>query len=341
MDLIEDVLSLYFERADFCIVIPINTGLINSTYLINLGVNQFILQAINTTIFPEPEHIISNMLILSRFLKEKDYPKHTLNVRTNRNGFYLTFSNGKVWRMTDFIPNSKAFNQVNSKKQAYEAAKAISEFHYYLKDFSVERISPGIKDFLAFEKRVLAFNLAIQNGNINRIKKSEASINYLNSQVYLIDEYLAINFPKRIVHADAKIGNFLFDLNDENKVLALIDWDTITVGNVLCDFGDMVRTYANVKKEDDPSPADLFSAENYEAIKEGFFYHLKNILSDVELQAVDLTAQVVVLIQAIRFLTDYLNDDIYYSISYESHNLDRTTNQINFIKELNNYLCTN
>ena len=341
MDLIDEVLSLYFERTDYCVVTPITTGLINSTYRIHLGVHQFILQEINTSVFPAPEVIISNMLTVSNFLEANTYPKAILKIRPNRNGFFLTFSNGKIWRMTEFVPNSKEYSTVVSKEQAYEAAKAISEFHFYLNNFPIDRISPSIPGFLDFNQRIAAYQFALENGNKIRIAETLELTEMINSQLYLIEEYLKIEFPTRLVHADAKIGNFLFDEADENKVLAIIDWDTFLPGNVLCDFGDMVRTYTNLKAEDDASEGIIFSPDNYEAVKSGFLHHMASILTEEERKSIDLTAQVVILIQAIRFLTDYLNDDCYYLINYEKHNLDRTTNQINLLKEFNQYLCTN
>ncbi len=341
MDLIEEVLSLYFERTDFCVVTPITTGLINSTYRINLGIHQFILQSINTDVFPEPEIIISNTLAISNFLTTKDYPKHCIKIRPNLNGFYLTFSGGKIWRMTEFVSDSKEFEKVVSKEQAYQAAKAISEFHYYLNDFPINRISPSIKGFLDFKKRVDDFKLALVNGNKTRINEAKSLIEIINNQLCLIEDYLKINFPDRVVHADAKIGNFLFENKNENNVLAIIDWDTILPGNFLCDFGDMVRTYANLKAEDDATDGNIFSSENYQALKEGFLFYTKNIITEEEFNAIDLTAQVVILVQAIRFLTDYLTNDTYYTINYETHNFDRTINQINLLKALNQYLCTN
>ena len=341
MDLIDEVLSLYFERTDYCVATPITTGLINSTYRINLGVHQFILQEINTSVFQAPEVIISNMLAVSKFLETNAYPKAILKIRPNRNGFYLTFSNGKIWRMTEFVPNSKEYSTVVSKDQAYEAAKAISEFHFYLNNFPFERISPSIPGFLDFKQRITLYQFALENGNKTRRVETLELIETINSQLYLIEEYLKIEFPTRLVHADAKIGNFLFDEADENKVLAIIDWDTFLPGNVLCDFGDMVRTYTNLKAEDDTSEGSIFSSENYEAVKAGFLYHMASILTEDERQSIDLTAQVVILIQAIRFLTDYLNDDCYYATNYEKHNLDRTINQMNLLNALNQYLCIN
>jgi len=39
--------------------------------------------------------------------------------------------------------------------------------------------------------------------------------------------------------------------------------------------------------------------------------------------------------QALRFLTDHLNNDIYYGAKYEGQNLVRTLNQIRLLEQYN------
>lgn len=335
----EHILSYYFERPEDVLVQPITEGLINDTFQVSLGINRFILQKINTSIFKSPEVIISNTLAIGQHLKNNNYSKEVVEIIPNRNGNFITFSNGEIWRMTKYIPNSVCINKVQSKEQAFEAAKCISEFHRLLNDFSTDRIQSSIPGFLDYKKRVNDFKLALKNANEERQNIARAEIDYINAHLSLIDEYLQIEFPTRVVHADAKIGNFLFDANDSMKPIALIDWDTILPGNVLCDFGDMIRTYSNLKVEDDPEGKNNFSLTYYQSVKDGFLYHLSDVLTEKEIEATDLTAFVVILIQAIRFLTDYLNGDIYYHTTRENQNLDRTINQINLLKAIEEELC--
>ena len=75
MELMEDVLSRYFERPDDVILKPITQGLINSTYEVFLGQNSYILQKLNTTIFQKPEVLISNTILVGNHLKRKNYEK--------------------------------------------------------------------------------------------------------------------------------------------------------------------------------------------------------------------------------------------------------------------------
>lgn len=337
----DQILSYYFEHPEYIGIKPINEGLINDTFQLNLGVNQYILQKINTKVFKNPEVIISNTLAIGNYLKTQNYSKSILEILPNKNGNYITFSEGETWRMIKYIPNSVCINQVSSKEQAFNAAKCISEFHRLLIDFPMSRIQPSIPGFLDFKKRVEDFKKALETGNPVRKALATNEINFIQDHLHKIKDYLAIPFPERIVHGDAKIGNFLFDEKNPTAVLALIDWDTILPGNILCDFGDMVRTYANLKAEDDPTPTDHFSFEYYESVKDGFLFHLKDVLLQEELDAMDLTAFVVILIQAIRFLTDFLNDDVYYHTTTENQNWHRTINQINLLKALQHELWIN
>jgi Ser/Thr protein kinase RdoA (MazF antagonist) len=333
----QNVINEYFSDTSEIQITPINTGLINQTYHVIVNQKSYILQSINTDIFKNPQIITRNILNISSYLQQQQYPKAVINCIANKKGEYITEYNNKHWRLTTYIANSVCFDTVQNSDQAFEAAKALSEFHKYLLKFPTSKIESSIPGFLDYNKRVEAFNLALQTGNLDRIKHAETEIQQILDNMPLVSQYLEIQFPERIVHADAKISNFLFDSKQTNHVLAIIDWDTLLPGNILCDFGDMIRTYANLKSEDDPDAQNNFSIANYIAVKKGFLTFLENKLTQTELQAIDLTAKVVVLIQAIRFLTDYFNNDSYYYTSYSEQNLNRTKNQLNLLHAIQSF----
>ena len=65
-------------------------------------------------------------------------------------------------------------------------------------------------------------------------------------------------------------------------------------------------------------------------------------LTDAEIELCLYAGKYLVYMQAIRFLTDYLNNDIYYPITYTDQNLVRAQNQFTLLhkyleaeKELN------
>lgn len=333
----EEILKHYFENIDQIVVNPISSGWINSTYEINQQGKKYILQKINTKVFPYPEIISNNIQQVSTHLKAKNYPKQLIEIIPDLKGNLLAVENEETWRLTSYISNSVCFDKVESAEQAYEAAKTISQFHSFILDLDIKQIHPSIDGFLDYQKRMQDFNEALQNASEERLQETKYEINYILDNASKVKEYLAIDFPKRVVHADAKLSNFLFNSENHSQAIALIDWDTIMPGNILCDFGDMIRTYANLKQEDDPTAENIFESSYYKAVKRGFLEHLKNDLQAVEVENMDFVAYIVIYIQAVRFLGDYLNNDVYYSITYPKQNLNRTINQINLLKALTKF----
>ncbi len=115
------------------------------------------------------------------------------------------------------------------------------------------------------------------------------------------------------IHGDTKIDNFLFDA-ETGKVVALIDLDTVMPHSWLADWGDMVRSLANVagEKERDLSQVRV-DAGVYEAVLRGFL-GATNSATDEEIQIMPEAAQTIALELGVRFLADYLRGDTYFRL---------------------------
>lgn len=322
--------------ADFDVEL-LNSGHINSTYCITNNQKKYILQRINTSVFKNPDLIGHAIQEVADYLKKKEYP-HPIMTPLRFSTNEILFEN--EWRLFDFFENTLTFEKVQSSSQAYEAAKFLSEFHFYLRDFNSSHLKESFPGFLDFEERFRHFENALNGASTERLNNAQTEIDFIAAHRFLLDSWLAIRpeLPTRLIHADPKISNFLFDSRSHSEIVALIDWDTLMNGSLLYDFGDMVRSYTHLKEEDDPEIGNNFSSENFKALKKGFLFHLKSDLSKVEINAMDLAAQVVIYIQAVRFLTDYLNEDVYYTIHYPEQNLNRTKSQIQLLTAIEKYL---
>lgn len=322
---------------------PITNGLINCTYLLedHDKKEKYILQKINTTIFKNPDTVIHNHLEINNLLQKSDYHlKMVKPIHSISDNYLIKTKNGEAWRMLSFIENSKTFLKVPDKKTAYEAAKT---FGYFLNIINTEfllNIQETLPDFINFEKRINDYKASLQTASQHLLKDSEKEIELVNQLLNLPEKWIEMEkthlLPKRIIHADPKISNILFD--HHNDPLAVIDLDTIMISTILYDFGDMIRSYTNTTDEDDGKSENNFDPEIYQAVKDGFLLNLKEKLTILEIENLDYAAQVVIYIQAVRFLTDYLNGNIYYSTQYPEHNLDRTKNQFILLKGLREYL---
>ena len=186
-----------------------------------------------------------------------------------------------------------------------------------------------------FEKRISDFKTAVSNASNETKKTAEDELKLLISAISLPDKFISLQkqniLPVRIIHADPKISNVLFD-TVSGKGKCVIDLDTIMPGTLLYDYGDMVRSYTNNKNEDDPTENNIFNKEIYDLLTKGFLSSIKDQLTSVEMDNLAYSAKVVIYIQALRFMTDYLNGNIYYKTNHPLQNFNRAKNQINLLR---------
>ena len=134
-----------------------------------------------------------------------------------------------------------------------------------------------------------------------------------------------------LFRSDTKISNVLFDSMD--KGVCVIDLDTVMSGYFISDLGDMFRTYLSSANEEEQDVQMVIAREDYlKAILEGYKEKMADLMSDIESQNILYAGEFMIYMQALRFLTDYLNNDVYYSIHYETNNLTRTLNQLTLLK---------
>ena len=317
---------------------PFGSGLINNTWLITHKGKDFILQRINDNVFKNPPDIATNIRLIDEYLEENhpDYLFATpYKTSTGDDMFFLT--NEGYFRLFRFIKNSHTTDVVNSTPQAFEAAKQFGRFTNLLSGFPVNQLKFTIPDFHNLPLRYSQFESATQNGNKERINEAASTISFLKEQqkIVTISEAISIDpgFKKRVTHHDCKISNVLFDENDQG--LCVIDLDTVMPGYFISDFGDMMRTYLSPVSEEEKDVDKIeIRGEYFKAIADGYLSEMGNELSPIEKEHLVYAGKFMTYMQALRFLTDYLNNDIYYGSKYNGHNLIRANNQATLLKKI-------
>ena len=306
----------------------IDKGLINQTFVVSVGkveVKQFILQAISSIVFPLYEKGLQNIILVRKELQQSDF---SYSFPTPINDKYICIDE-LVWRMFPFVEKSICYEKVKDKDQAFDAAKCLGEFYKALHNFDAEQLHITLPNFHNAAFRFKELQQAIETADDIRLNKAKDIIDAINKEKNVLLKFDKLNaeLPKRAVHFDAKISNFLFD-KKTGKAKAIIDLDTLMPGTVLSDIGDMIRTYSNVLGEESQAIA-LVNADTeiIEHIIAGFLSACGNILNDEEKDNLAFSGKALTLIQCIRFLTDYLNNDSYYKTAYPEQNLVRTQNQ--------------
>ena len=184
--------------------------------------------------------------------------------------------------------------------------------------------------------RYQQFENALNKGNQARKAGAKEEILFLISQKNIVERWQ--NFiehkeaGKRVAHHDTKISNVLFD--ETEKGICVIDLDTVMPGFFISDVGDMLRTYICPVSEEEKDLDKIFVRNEFiQAIQDGYFTEMKQCLSQFEQDHFLFSGEFLMYMQALRFLTDYLNNDIYYGKKYETHNLLRAQNQVQLLKE--------
>lgn len=314
---------------------PIENGLINQTFLVTAPVlrnaSHHILQRVNHRVFPDPEVLVQNAEQVHAALAASDYPLAIYHFLKTPDGAAHTYdAEGWPWRMLSYIPDSQTVNQVDSPDTAYRGAAAFSLFYRHLNRAADLHLTPAIPGFIQFQKRLDDYRRALSEGLPERLARAAPLIAQVQPHLPLPNNWIRWQasgvLPRRVIHADPKISNVLFHAH-RDEALTIIDLDTVMHGTLLYDFGDMARSYSSTTAEDDSSTESPFSSDRYQAAKAGFLSHLDDLLEPVERENLDYAAAVVVLIQCLRFLTDYLNGDVYYHTARPEQNLDRALNQ--------------
>lgn len=309
-------------------VVPITEGLINQTWLVRTAAADYILQQINIEVFKEPAVLQQQLVDLSASIQLPSLVP--LDYCLISKGAALTQVEGKTFRLLKAISPSTTL-QTATVQNARLAALALLEFQAALGSVSVEEWKSPIPRFLEVEFRLTSFGKAKLLAREPRKEKAAALVSKLEADwAALLDwKQLSDEAEPVLIHADPKLGNFLFHPNGK-QVRALIDWDTIQLGSPYYDYGDMIRSFCS-HGEDAAEHAQLFKEEIFEVLVAAFAVDQSKLYT---------AARGVILVQALRFLTDYLQDDRYYKVKDEEHNLRRTANQLRLASELKNYWLT-
>lgn len=315
----------------------LSEGLINRTWKIQTGIDTIIVQQLSTNVFKQPELIGQNIDAIDKYLKI-NAPGYLFTSPLKTVAGSTMFKNvNEYYRVFPFIHGSHTITRVFTAEQAYEAAFQFGQFTHVLKDFDVRQLKYTIPDFHNLSLRYNQFITAIKKADAKRLAMADKLINELYSFKHIKVEYESLlkNFDCkiRVTHHDTKISNVLFDTND--KGICVIDLDTVMPGYFISDVGDMMRTYlcAVTEEEMDFEKIEIRKIF-YEALCTGYIDALNNELTNFEKKHFLLAGKVIIYMQALRFLTDYLQNDMYYVADYPEHNFNRAKNQTVLLQQL-------
>lgn len=315
------------------------SGLINKTYKLTAkeGSDSYILQQINKNVFKSPILVTKNIQKVGEYLS-LNYPNYLfVGLIPAINGeFSVRNNDGEFYKLSKFIKNSLTVNTVDNCKQAYEAAFKFGEFTSLLKDFDSRDLHYTLPNFHNLTFRFEAFEKQLSTAEKNRLADAKDAIELIYKHKNIVDTYQNIVnerlLPVRVIHHDTKINNILFD--EFNSGLCVIDLDTIMPGYYISDLGDMFRTYlCPVDEEEQDLTKIKIRPDIFSAIATGYLQKMGEMLTASEKKLFVYAGKFMIYMQAIRFLTDFLANDLYYGEKYPGHNLARAKNQLTLLAQ--------
>ena len=327
--------------AQFCLegevteICPYGEGHINVTLLVATTKKRYILQKMNTRVFPDPDGLMANICGVTEHLTARGI--ETLNVVPTKDG--KTFIKGDVcYRVYDFIEDTVTYQTASDINVFRNSGKAFGEFQNYLAEFDASKLTETIKRFHDTPNRFANFKAALEKDEFNRAKDCQKEIEFIlsheNTYGIAMDSLKDGSLPLRVTHNDTKLNNILMDAKS-GEARAVIDLDTIMPGSMLFDFGDSIRFGASTAAEDEKDLSKVhFDINLFKAYAEGYCGAVKDSITDKEAELLPYGSYLMTIECGMRFLTDYLAGDTYFATKYEGHNLVRCRTQIQLAAEM-------
>lgn len=324
---------------------PLQGGLINHSFRLRIeGGEELLLQKFNIQVFKDPMAVQANYMDLWDFLQRKEI-RLTLP-EPQRTGFGESLfrdDEGEYWRAFRFIKNSEMHDVASSADEAYATAQTFGTFTASLTRYDPSKLRIVIPRFHDLSFRYEQFCHALENGNTTRIKETRDIIKGMTDRTHYNAFYQLIHrspsdYPLRVMHHDAKIANVLFE-SGTGKVICAVDFDTVMPGYFFSDLGDMIRSMAcNVDENDTGFDRIVIQQEIYGAIVSGYRSVMDPWLTEAEKKHIHHAGLLMIYMQALRFLTDHLENDRYYRITRPEQNKERAMNQWTLLQRLEEHL---
>jgi hypothetical protein len=328
------------------------SGHINDTILVTYqdeddgSIKRYLHQRINHHVFHDPSLVMSNIEKITeqqrRILLESGHPdvdRMAMQlIRTPEGTTWCKDADGYYWRTYDFIENAMTYDVVDQPELAFEAGRAFGDFQKLLLDIDPSEIHETIPHFHDTPKRLSDLAAAVAADPYNRVRKCRGELALAFSYAWLAPKLLDLNaqglIPTRVTHNDTKINNVLFDTQSP-RAICVIDLDTVMPGLSLYDFGDLMRT-ATCRAAEDEQDLGLIEVDQdlFKALIQGYLSTTREFLTPAEKENLVLSGMLITYELAVRFLTDYLNGDVYFKVHRERHNLDRARTQFKLVQSM-------
>ncbi len=318
-------------RRDYA-VLPVRHGLINRSYKVTdkaTGKPRYFLQQIDHHIFKDVEGLMHNIKqVTAHFELLPNPPGHLTTVNSGDKNYYRSPA-GAYWRLYPYV-DGNTYIRAGDRQLATEAGRMFGQFLKALSGLPPGAMVITIPRFHDIDWRYQQFQASLGTAGKQRLRKAAWLIRLVEENISAVQKIyhnIVHHCPLRVVHNDTKLSNLLFD--GQQRGLCVVDYDTLMPGYIPLDFGDAIRSLASTTVEDDPDTGrTFFNRQVFAAFTPAFIKALGNAITKAETSQFANSVPYMPFLMGLRMLTDYLNNDSYYTTRYAEHNYHRAANQL-------------
>lgn len=345
---VNEVIQHFDFKGEFLSVKEFGSGHINKTYIADFGTYKYILQRVNDDVFKNIDSLMENVFAVTEYLRKViretggNPDRETLHYIKTKNGDkYFKSDEGDYFRAYIFVKDSICFDAADTPELFGKSGAAFGKFQRMLKDFDADKLVETIPNFHhTFWRYENEFLPAVLRTPRERLDACKEEIEFVNARKdimrRLTDLIASGDLPLRVTHNDTKLNNVMFD-EKTGECVCVIDLDTVMPGLALYDFGDSIRFGASTAAEDEADLSKVaMDLDYFKAYAEGFLREAGDALTPCEIEQLAFAAELMTLECGMRFLTDYLNGNVYFKTDYETQNLVRARNQFHLVRDMEN-----
>jgi len=313
-------------------IVPLGNGLINDTYLVSTSVQPFVLQRINTQVFPNPAQIMTNLVTLSQHIAQKGSAEIRLQLpqilSTVTNADLHQDEQGNAWRALSFIADSESLEIVRTLDDVRQAGQALGHFHRLLSDLEPSTLHDTLPGFHITPGYLRQYRQALDQ---SKVTPDSYCAEFIAHFQHHADDLEAAKHQGllnlRVIHGDPKLNNFLFDVYS-SQVISLIDLDTVKPGLVHYDLGDCVRSCCQNKDTGE------FDLKHCDALLKGYLSEAGAFFTAHDYQYLYPAIRLIPFELGLRFYTDYLQGNCYFKVTEPEQNLRRAVEQFRLCESI-------
>jgi Ser/Thr protein kinase RdoA (MazF antagonist) len=325
-------------------------GNVNDTFLVTLDSPEeqhFILQRLNTRVFPRPELVMGNLSTMSEHVRRRlkraplapgrrwEVPR-VLPTQDGRDHFIDP--EGSFWRALSFIDAAETFEAIKDMEHAREAGYALSMFHQLLSDLPPERLADTLPGFHITPIYLRHYDEVLAKEGASKSPEKDFGLHSVRERRTWADVLENAKAQGRLrlrpIHGDPKVNNVMMD-TATGQAVSLVDLDTVKPGLVHYDIGDLIRSGCNpLGEETEHWETVRFEPELCRAILQGYLSQARDFLSVDDCEYLYDAIRLLAFELGLRFFTDYLEDNVYFKVSHREHNLARALVQFKLTESI-------